>query len=140
MSSIYVRNAIVAAWPLVTPTIPYVPTLNQRVLDQDTDVPIWGTLIFEASARPHLTMGSHPWIEEQGLAVVALMSYSGVTDEQVAEAASLVVKAWEMWHNDDGQLWINSVDGPSVPDPEAVGDTYRLIVTLNYRYQTRGGS
>jgi hypothetical protein len=139
MSNIAVRNALVAAWPILTPNLPYVPTINQIVADQDTDVPIWGTFIFDTSTRVHDTMGSRPWIEEQGIAIVALLSYSGVTDQDIAQAASDVVKAWEMWHNSDGSIWIHSVDGPSVPDPEAVGDVYRLTVTLNYRYQTRGG-
>jgi hypothetical protein len=140
MSSIFVRESLIQAWPLITPAIPYVPTINQTVLDVDTDKPIWGTFIFDVVTREHQTMGSRPWIEEAGVAVVALVSYAGVSDTEVARAASLVVTGWEMWHNSDQSLWIHSVDGPSVPDPEAVGDAYRLTVTLNYRYQTRGGS
>jgi hypothetical protein len=85
-------------------------------------------------------MGSRPWIEETGIALVVLMSYAGIGDDQVATVAEEVTRAWSMWINDTGDVWIHSVDPPRPPDAEAVGDIFRMAVGLNYRYQTRGGS
>jgi hypothetical protein len=137
MSSIAVREALRAAWPIVTPTLPYVETINTLA---NPDASIWGTFIFEAIARDPQTMGSRPWIEEQGVASVMLLSYAGVGDNDVAAVAELVVRGWTDWINGTKDIWIQSVDPPRAPDTEAVGDIYRLMVNLNYRYQTRGGS
>lgn len=139
MSSFAVRQALEAAWPLLTPTLPFVPTINSLPVG-DTTVSIWGTFIYDASLRPHQTMGSRPWIEEQGVATIGLLGLSGVGDDAIAQMADDVVKAWEMWINATQDIWIDSVDPPRPPDNEAVGDVYRLVVGLNYRYQTRGGS
>jgi hypothetical protein len=140
MSSIAVREALRAAWPIVTPTLPYVETINTLVDPALTDARIWGTFVFESIARDPQTMGSRPWIEEQGVASVMLLSYAGVGDDEVAAAADLVVRGWTEWINGTKDIWIQSVDPPRAPDTEAVGDVYRLMVNLNYRYQTRGGS
>lgn len=140
MSSPAVRDALRAAWPVITPTIPYVETLNTLVDPSATDAEIWGSFSFEALLRDAQTMGSQPWIEEQGLASIMLISYAGVGDDEVAAAADLVVRGWTSWINSTQDIWIHSVDPPRPPDPEAIGDAYRLMVNLNYRYQTRGGS
>jgi len=140
MSSIAVRDALRAAWPTVTPTIPYVETINELVDPSETDAAVWGSFIFEATTRDTQTMGSKPWLEEQGSASVVLIAYAGLGDDVVAEAAELVVKGWTGWINSTQDIWIHSVDPPRSPDVEAVGDAYRLMVNLNYRYQTRGGS
>jgi hypothetical protein len=140
MSNIYVRQTLIAYWPILTPSLPFVATINEPVDFSETEVPIWGSFIFDASVRNHETMGSRPWIEEQGSASVALVGYSGISDDDIAAMADVVTKAWEMWINPERTLWIQSVDPPTAPDTEAVGDMYRLAVSLNYRYQTRGGS
>lgn len=140
MSSLAVRDALRLAWPTITPTIPYVETINQLVDPSETDGPIWGSFSFEAQTRDAQTMGSQPWFEEQGIASILLISYSGVGDDEVAAAADLIVRGWSEWINSTQDIWIHSVDPPRPPDPEAIGDVYRLMVNLNYRYQTRGGS
>lgn len=140
MSSIAVREALKAAWPTVTPLLPFVDTINTTVDEYEAGAPIWGTFVFDANIRSDQTMGSKPWIEEQGMAVVVLMSHAGIGDDLVAAVANDVVRGWTMWINDTQDIWIHSVDPPRPPDPEAAGDIYRLMVSLNYRYQTRGGS
>lgn len=139
MSSISVRDRMRAAWPIITPSLPFFETINDSPTNLEVEVPIWGTFIFDVVTRAHQTMGSHPWIVEEGTATVALMSYSGIGDDEIAAVADSVVRGWELWKSGD-DLWIQSVDGPRPPDLEAVGDVYRLIVTLTYHYQTRGGS
>lgn len=140
MSSPAVRDALRAAWSTITPTIPYVETINQLVDPAATDALIWASFSFEALTRDSQTMGSRPWIEEQGVAAILLISYAGVGDDEVAAAADLVVRGWTNWINSTQDIWIHSVDPPRPPDPEAIGDAYRLMVNLNYRYQTKGGS
>lgn len=138
MSSISVRERLRAAWPTITPGLPFFETINDSPTNLEVEIPIWGTFVFDVVSRQHTTMGSHPWIVEEGTATVALMSYSGVGDDEVAAAAEQVIQGWELW-KDGSDLWIQSVDGPRPPDLEAVGDIYRLIVVLTYHYQTRGG-
>jgi hypothetical protein len=140
MSSIAVRQALRDAWPSITPLLPYVETISEKVDPAVTAVQIWGTFIFDSTTRDYQSMGSKPWIEEQGIAAVVLIAYAGVGDEEVAAAADDVVRGWTSWINSVGDIWIHSVDPPRPPDPEAVGDMYRLTVNLNYRYQTKGGS
>lgn len=137
MSSLKVRQEIEAAWGALLPTLPLVGTINENVVDEDE--PIWATMVYDSTARPHMSMGSNPWIEEAGIASVVIMSESGIGDEAVTAVADSVVKAFEMWISADKTVWMDSVDAPRPPDTEALGDTYRLAVALNYRYQTRGG-
>ena len=140
MSSPAVREAIRAAWPTLTPTIPYVETINVTPPEADVAPAVWATITFEASTRDDQTMGSRPWIEEAGVAVVVFLAYAGVGDDAVVAAADEVTLAWTGWIDPTKSIWIHSVDPPRPPDSEAVGDIYRMAVGLNYRYQTRGGS
>jgi len=138
MSSGTVRDAMKAAWPVLVPGIPLVETINDSPPDIP-DVPIWATFIFDVTSSGPVTMGSDPWFEEVGVAMVALMSYSGEGDDTVATAAEDVIKAWRLWISPDKAIWIQSADGPRPPDLETVGNAYRLSVNLNYAYQSRGG-
>lgn len=138
MSSIAVRSELRAAWPAITPLIPYVETINTAPDNPDVEVPIWGTFVFDVISRGHITMGSAPWIEEVGTASIALMAYSGTGDDEIASMADVAVRGWEKWISTDGSIWIQSVAAPVPPDLEAVGDAYRLLVTLTYVYQIRG--
>jgi hypothetical protein len=140
MSNIAVRNAFKSAWATLVPTIPLFDTINEAPSNLEVEVPIWATFLFDVSNRGPVTMGSNPWVEEVGTAAVALMGESGVGDEEVAQAAQTVIDAWGAWQALAGNLWVQSVDGPRPPDPEAIGDIFRLMVVLNYHYQTRGGS
>jgi hypothetical protein len=136
MSSFAVRSAIRDAWPLLLPTIPLVNTISES---PEVDVPVWATLVFDVINRGPITMGSNPWIEETGVAMIALMCYSGAGDDEVAQHADTVMRAWHEWISPDKAIWIQSVDGPRPPDLEAGGNYYRLSVNLNYAHQTRGG-
>lgn len=140
MSSEFVRSAIREQWPVLLPTVPLFETINDSPSNLEVEIPIWATLAFDVSSRTNTTMGSRPWIEEDGVVSVMIMSYSGTGDDEITPVADEIVKAWEMWIDDTKNLWVQSVDGPRPPDPEAAGDVYRLLVNLNYRYQTRGGS
>ncbi len=140
MSSPAVRDALRAAWSLLTPSIPYVETINTTPPESETAAPVWATFMFEGQGRDLQTMGSRPWIEESGVAIAVIMAFAGVGDDVVAAAADDIVQGWTNWIDSTGNIWINSVDPPRAPDGEAVGDLYRLTVGLNYRYQTRGGS
>lgn len=140
MSSLAVRNALRAAWSGITPAIPYVETINTTPPESEVAVPIWATFMFEGQGSDHQTMGSRPWIEESGVAIIVIMAFAGVGDDEVAAAADDMVRGWTNWIDSTGNIWISSVDPPRSPDGEAVGDVYRLTVGLNYRYQTRGGS
>lgn len=139
MSSPHVRSTFTSAWPTKVPDIPFFGTINTSPTNLEVELPIWATAIFDVTSRGHETMGKNPWIVENGSINIALMSYSGVGDDEVALAAEKVMRAFELWYP-DSSLWIQSVDGPRPPDLESVGDVYRLLVVLNYTYQTRGGS
>lgn len=139
MSSPFVREKIEAAWKILTPTLPFFETINDAPSNLEVEIPIWGTLVYDVVSRRHETMGSRPWIVEEGTASIVLMSYSGVGDNEIATVAYDVMKAWDLWRYDDS-LWVQAVEGPRPPDLEAIGDTYRMLVVLTYHYQTRGGS
>ena len=138
MSSGTVREAMKTAWADLVPTIPLVETINDTP-DTIPESPIWATFIFDVTSSGPVTMGSDPWFEELGVAMVALMSYSGEGDLTVAAVAEDVIKAWRLWISPDKAIWIQSADGPRPPDMETAGNSYRLSVNLNYAYQSRGG-
>jgi hypothetical protein len=138
MSSLFVREKIQAAWPTLTPSLPFFATINDAPTNLEVEVPIWGTLVYDVITRRHVTMGKNPWIVEEGTATIALMSYSGVGDDEISAVSETVMKAWDLWQYDDS-LWIQAVEGPRPPDLEAIGDVYRMLVVLTYNYQTRGG-
>jgi hypothetical protein len=140
MSSIAVRTGLKNAWPGLVPTIPLFDTINEVPSNLEVEIPIWATFVFDVVNRGPITMGSNPWVEEVGTATVALMGESGVGDDAVAQAAQTVIDAWGAWISASKDLWVQSIDGPRPPDPEAVGDIFRLAVIFNYHYQTRGGS
>lgn len=137
MSSFFVRSQLRQAWPLITPTIPYFETITVSTPIEVKNHDVWGTFVFDVTARGHATMGTSPWIVETGTAIAVLMAKSGVTDEMVSVAAEQVMRNWEAWQSSDKMLWIQSVDAPRPPDAESSGDLYRLAVVLSYEYQTR---
>jgi len=140
MSSRKVRDELRLAWGVLTPTLPFVETINELPDPATVEEDLWATFVFEGAAADHQTMGARPWVEEQGTATVAIFGRGGVGDQQILAVAEEVTRAWSMWINSAKDVWIHSVDPPRSPDLEAVGDTFRLAVPLNYRYQTRGGS
>lgn len=137
MSSPAVRSQFRAAWAVTG--VPLVETLNENPSDVEIDVPVWATVMFTADTSQHQTMGSSPWIEEQGTITIMIHSYSGVTDSVVAAAAGEVKNFWDMWISDTKDTWVTSTVGPRPPDPDAQGDYYRLAVDLSYSHQYRGG-
>jgi hypothetical protein len=136
MSSYAVRSALRDAWQILLPDIPLVNTVNES---PTVDVPVWATFVYDVVSRGPVTMGSNPWIEEIGVAMIALMSYSGTGEDEVAQKADVVMRAWHEWISPDKATWIQSVEGPRPPDLDAGGNYYRLSVNLNYAHQTRGG-
>lgn len=136
MSSAPVREAFRAAWAV--PNLPLIETINGPVDYLDTQVPVWATFGFTADETGFQTMGSSPWMEESGVAVVFLCSESGTSDTVVADAAEEVRKFWAMWISPDKNIWVNGIVGPRPPDPDAQGITYSLSVELHYRRQFKG--
>lgn len=139
MPTASVRNQVHLAWPRLTPWLRYINTIN-RSLPQNPPLPlpdIWGTLAFQSTSRRMLTMGSNPWVEEQGTVAILLIGRSGHGDGPLAAAASTVMEAWHGWAAPGGDIWFRSVGAPRQVELESIGEWFILEVACEYTAQAR---
>lgn len=139
MSSEAVRSSIRTAWPLVMPTLPLFETINVALDPAAPTLPdVWASLVFNSTGTFAQTMGSRPWLEEQGLASITILSMFGAGDGPGVVAATEAVKAWTGWISPDRSVWVHAPGAPRAPEEATLGRWSILVVDLDYRYQHRG--
>lgn len=134
MSSELLREAMRTAWPTITPSLPYLDTINLPVPKPLPNV--WGTLAFTVQTRRILTMGSSPWIEEQGSAMVVVVARAGDGDGPGIQAATDAMAAWDGWITGTN-IWLQNVRAPIALELETLGDWMVLGVECSYRLQEK---
>jgi hypothetical protein len=132
MSAQQVRDAFRAAWGQFAPGVPYVDALN---IAPDTPQGPFGTLAFEAADRRDASMGSQPWVTEEGTVTVSIFSRSGAGDAAALAIARQAVE-WLMAQNLGEDLWVTSVAGPN-DSPEAAGEFWEQVISVGYSWQGR---
>lgn len=125
-----------ARWLAAPMPIPFVEVVNTPVtVDQLPDQ--WGTAFEDSTARDDVTMGSNPWVVEEGNLVCALFCRSG-TGRNILDAATDALRSiFHGYQTDDHLLHFVGVIGPSGDDPEAVGEWYRLTFLIVFRRSSR---
>lgn len=139
MSSEAVRSAVRSAWSTLTPTVPYLETINVPLSDDEiAQLPtLWGSLTFVAERDSYVTMGSTPWKEEIGTFSVVLFGGAGLGDADVSQAATAVRNAWEKWITADGSIWVREISGPRPVQESVAGNWLVLAMDMSYSYQRR---
>lgn len=139
MSSNTVREAFRSAWPTLTPTLPYIETLNVPISDADAEAlpEVWGSIAFSAERDSAITMGSRPWYEETGIASVMIFAKAGRGDLAAAAMAEQVKVAWSAWINPTSNVWVRETAGPRPYLDSSVGNWLVITVDLSYIYQRR---
>jgi hypothetical protein len=123
-------------WAERAASIPYVEVVNYGV-DANELPAIWGAAIYQPEQREDVTLGSSPWVEEQGQFLIGLMARAGTGAKVLDDAVATIRQAF---HGEvrDG-LQIIAVDGPHDVDPEADGEWWRLVLTARFIFQSRRG-
>lgn len=139
MASLALRQAIYAAWPLLTPDVRYIATEN-RDLPRNPPLVLpdtWGSIGFDGVDRRHLTMGCSPWIEESGIATFVICCRSGHGDVPGITVATRVMHAWDGWIDPTRMLWFQNVNPPTKLEQTAEGEWFLYGVRADYRAQER---
>lgn len=123
-------------WTERAASIPYVEVVNYSVDTNDLPA-IWGAAIYQPDQREDVTLGSTPWVEEQGQFLIGLMARSGTGPKVLDDAVATIRGAF---HGEvRGGLEIFAVDGPHDVDPEADGEWWRLVLTARFKFQSQRG-
>lgn len=120
-------------WAEQAAAIPYVETVNHGV-DTNTLPDIWGAAVYQPEQVEDVTMGSTPWVEEQGMFLIGLFTRSGSGAKALDAAVRTIRQAFHGAARDG--LVIFAVDGPHDLDPEADGEWWRLVLTARYTFQS----
>jgi len=120
-------------WAEQMTTVPFVATVNCPV-DTNALPSLWGAAVYQPDTRSDVTLGSAPWVEEQGQILIGLFTRSGGGSDALDAAVDQVRQAFHGARRDG--LVIFQVDGPHDVDPEADGEWWRLALTARYTFQT----
>jgi hypothetical protein len=120
-------------WAEQASAVPYFQTVNLQV-DADTLPPIWGAAIYQPEQREDVTLGSTPWVEEQGQFLIGLIARAGTGPKVLDDAVATIRQAFHGAARDG--LVVFAVDGPHDIDPEADGEWWRLALTARFTFQS----
>jgi hypothetical protein len=139
MSSNTVRTAFRDAWATLTPTLPFVETINVPISDVDMEAlpDLWGSIAFEATSNGPVTMGASPWYVENGTTSILVFGRSASGDSPAAAAAEDAFNAWKDWITSTGDIWVTRAQGPRPFSDAIVGNWLVLTVDLAYSFQHR---
>jgi hypothetical protein len=127
------REVFESIWAEQAASISYVQTVNYGV-DTNALPDIWGCAVYQPEQREDVTMGSTPWVEEQGQFLIGLFTRSGSGPAALDDAVATIRQAFHGAARDG--LVVFAVDGPHDLDPEADGEWWRLVLTARYTFQT----
>ena len=115
--------------------LPYVEAVNYGVDTNDAHDP-WGAAIVQPEARADVTLGTKPWVEENGTIPDRAVHALGLRPGR-ARRGGRVHPADLYGARRDG-LVIQQVDGPHDVDPEGFGEWWQLALTA--RTRSRAGA
>jgi hypothetical protein len=126
-------EAMLSIWA-DTITVPYLETVNWPA-DTNGFPDQWAATIYQNTSREDQTLGSQPWVEEQGFFMIGLFTRSGKGPGDL-DAAIAEVRQGLHGAARDG-LRILGVDGPHDVDPEGMGEWWQVVLTAKFIFQTR---
>lgn len=113
--------------------VPLMTVVNYP-FDTNAAPALWGAVIYQPATRADVTLGSAPWVEEQGQFLIGLFVRSGGGEAALDAAVAAVRTAFHGAARDN--LVVHEVDGPHDVDPEANGEWWTLALTAAYTFQT----
>jgi hypothetical protein len=93
--------------------------------------------VLQSEARADVTMGSDPWVEENGHILIGLCARSGKGEGLLDAAIAAVRAGFDGWRSADNTIWFRPVIGPENADPEANGEWWVLAMRVPYTVQAR---
>lgn len=123
-----------AIWAEQAASVPYVETVNWQV-DTDTLPDVWSAAVYQPEQREDVTMGSTPWVEEQGQFLIGLFARSGTGPKALDGAVATVRQAFHGAARDG--LHIFAVDGPHDIDAQADGEWWQVALTARFTFQSQ---
>lgn len=133
MSARPVREAFRAAWTLFSPALPYADGINSH---PGTLPARFGTLVFQAESRRDVTMGTDPWVIEEGTVTVAFFTEAGEGDSDAIDLATAAA-VWFGGRQLAPDLRVTGISGPNDPAEEGEGAFFEVQVSVNYEWQGR---
>jgi hypothetical protein len=126
-------EALLSIWDDCIP-LPYIETVNWPA-DTDSFPDQWGAVIYQNQQRADVTLGSNPWVEEQGFFLIGLFTRSGKGPADLDTAIAQVRQGLHGAARDG--LRVLQVDGPHDVDPEGMGEWWQVVLTAQFIFQTR---
>jgi hypothetical protein len=117
----------------------FIEVVNTQVTT-DQVPPTWGTAFLDSTSRDDLTMGSRPWIMEEGNVVAVLFCKSGEGRAILMPAVELLrttFHGWQTPQSADEVLHFVNVIGPAGDQPEGDGEWFRQTFLVPYRQSLR---
>ena len=122
-------------WAVAMP-IPFVEVVNTNVTTDELP-DRWGTAFDDSNTRADRTLGSNPWVMEEGNLIAALFCRSGIGRSALDDAIAALRGSFHGFATPDNRLHFTSVIGPSADDNEGVGEWHRLTFLVTYLFSTR---
>lgn len=125
-----------ARWAASAMPLPLMDVVNTSV-DLDDMPDLWAGPVLQSELRADVTMGSNPWVEEQGNIMVALLAHSGAGEGVLDAAVAAMRLHFQGWASADNQIHFSAVVGPENSEPEGNGEWWVLTMRVAYVVQSR---
>jgi hypothetical protein len=127
-----------ARWAAAGISAPYWQTVNYQV-DLDSMPSIWASATYYSPERPDMTMGSEPFVQENGTVLVALFASAGSGSSALNPLVAEVRAAFAGYSvkDADGETLFVQVNGPEDLDPQTTGNWWQLLLTVPCEVYTR---
>jgi hypothetical protein len=120
-------------------TIPSSVILRIEAVNYQTDTNSlpdeWAAVAYQPETRSDVTLGSNPWVEEQGAFLIGLLTRSGMGPAPLDPAVDYIRQKLHAARRNG--LVILQVDGPHDVDPDGFGEWWQITMTARYIFQTR---
>jgi len=127
-------------WNSVGMLAPFFDVINKPVeLDDMPD--IWASAIYHTPNRAEVTMGSKPFVQEDGTIIVALFARAGTGRSVLDPLIEQVRRYFAGWASGDtgdtaARCYFLQVNGPEDLNPETDGNWWQVALTVPYEVFT----
>ena len=132
MSSIAVRNTFRAAFAAQFPTVPYIPTLAQRI-DNISLPDLWVSDDFVPVGVTPMGIGQPTCNRETGTYRVYVVGKAGAGETAVITQADLISRYFARWTSVDGNIRTNT-SIPPAPSQDSDGRWFIVVCDFPFRH------
>jgi hypothetical protein len=127
-------DAFEARWTAAAIGAPFFDTINQPV-DLEDMPSVWASAIYHTPQTVDVSMGSAPFVQEDGTIIVAMFASAGTGRNALTPLVDQVRAAYAGWSTNletGKECLFLSVNGPEDLDPQTTGNWWQLVLTVPY--------